>query len=73
MITATHPNGYSGVLYGKSSMIIRDVNGHEVLHTGSRTPQTEAELYEVLEGMPKLFDMLGKHPEMFTEEEEHEI
>ena len=51
-VKVNHPNGYSGILYGVSSMVIFDKDGHEVMHTGFRTPQTEEELYEVLETMP---------------------
>lgn len=57
VIKVEHPNGYLGVLYSKSSMVIFDEDGHEVLHTGSRNIQTETELYEVLEGMPNLKEM----------------
>ncbi len=31
------PNGYTGILYGKSSMAIEDPDGHIVLHSGRRT------------------------------------
>lgn len=56
-VKVSHPNGYSGMLYGESSMVIYDENGHECLHTGSRNVQTETELYELLEGMPNLKEM----------------
>ena len=59
-IKVEHPNGYMGVLYGKSSMSIYDNDGHECLHTGSRTPQTETELYEVLEEMPRMMQIIAK-------------
>lgn len=57
VIKVEHPNGYLGILYGESSMVIYDENGHKCLHTGSRNVQTEAELYELLEGMPNLKEM----------------
>ena len=59
VIKVEHPNGYMGVLYGKSSMSIYDKDGHECLHTGSRTPNTEEELYEVLGNMPKFEQMVA--------------
>lgn len=48
-----HPNGYTGVLYGKSSLSVR-FNGREVLHTGSRNVDTSEVLYELLERMPEI-------------------
>lgn len=47
------PNGYVGVLYGKSSMKIHDPNGRMVLHTGFRTPNTIEELKPVVDGFPE--------------------
>ena len=49
-----HGNGYSGVLYGESSLSIYGLDGKEVLHTGSRNINTEQELYDILGMMPKL-------------------
>ena len=46
IIDYTSPNGYRGVLYGKSSMAVYDKNGVERLHTSSRTPNTLEELKE---------------------------
>lgn len=54
-----HPNGYSGKLYGESSMsIFKD--GKEVMHTGFRSEeiQTEEDLYKHLEDMPKFMNLL---------------
>lgn len=59
VIKAEHPNGYMGILYGESSMSIYDENGHEILHTGSRNIDTEAELYELLEGMPEFVEIMA--------------
>ena len=47
-----HENGYSAVLYGKSSMVVY-YNGEERLHTGSRGINTEEEVMELLEKMPE--------------------
>lgn len=49
--TYTHENGYSAVLYGKSSMSVY-FNGKEKFHTGSRNVDTEDEVMELLEAMP---------------------
>lgn len=55
--TIHHPNGYSAKLYGKSSMSIY-FKGKEVLHTGFRNVNTEDEVMELLEGMPKFVKLL---------------
>ena len=59
-IRVKHPNGYSGVLYGKKSMIIYRPDGTECLHTGFRNKdiKTETDLYEQLEDMPEFEDLL---------------
>ena len=58
VIDVKHENGYSGKLYGKSSMsIFKD--GKEVLHTGTRAINTETELYEQLSEMPQFMEMLN--------------
>lgn len=59
VIKVEHPNGYLEILYGKSSMSIYDEDGHEILHTGSRNVNTEAELYELLERMPKFVEVMA--------------
>lgn len=56
-ITFNHPNGYSSVLYGKSSMSIY-FGGKEVSHTGFRNVNTEAEVMELLEKIPELFAIM---------------
>ena len=66
-IKATHENGYSGVLYGNSSMSIY-YNGREVLHTGFRTIETKEELMEELENMPNFVAMLEKISEEYRNE-----
>lgn len=60
-IVVIHPNGYSGKLYGKSSMSIFDKDGKEVLHTGFRNPDMNSaeKLYEHLESFPAFLEVLG--------------
>jgi hypothetical protein len=55
-IKVEHPNGLSGILYGRSSLAIYDQYGHEILHTGSRNVNTEDELYDILEKTKELLD-----------------
>lgn len=45
-------NGYEGMLYGESSMVIYDPEGNEVFRSGFRTINTEAELKEFVDDMP---------------------
>lgn len=54
----TSKNGYTGVMYGKSSLVILDENGKEVFHTGSRTCNTYEELVEQTDTYPELRTML---------------
>ena len=63
-IMVEHDNGYSGCLYGKSSMSIFKDN-KEVLHTGFRNINTPDELYELLSGMP---EMMNNVKELFEDE-----
>ena len=67
VIKYTSENGYTGMIYGESSMRIIDTYGKEVLHTGFRTISTEAELKEFVDDFPnkrksllKLFENLSK-------------
>lgn len=60
-------NGYSGMIYGESSMRIFDSTNKEVLHTGFRTINTEEELKEFVDDFPnkrkdllKLFEDLSR-------------
>ena len=46
-------NGYSGRLYGESSMSIYDKDGDEVLHTGKRSINTFDELKKCVDGYPE--------------------
>lgn len=59
-----HKNGYSAVLYGKSSLIIY-YDGKEVIHTGFRNVNTKEEVMKFLENQPKFMKML----ENFFEQE----
>lgn len=58
-VTYTHKNGFSAVLYGKSSMSILK-NGKEVLHTGSRAANTEKEVMELLEKQPEFMELMNE-------------
>lgn len=69
VIKVEHPNGYMGVLYGKSSISIYDKDGHQCFHTCFRTPNTEEELYEVLEEMPRTMEIIAKEFEQTKGEE----
>lgn len=54
-----HENGYSATLYGNSSMIIYH-DGKEVMHTGFRNVNTEAEVMKMLEEMSEFWsNILG--------------
>lgn len=51
-------NGYRGVLYGKSSLIIWDPNGNTSMHTGSRNIETYDELVKVVDEWPETLKLL---------------
>lgn len=57
-ISYKHSNGYTGTLYGKSSLIVHDINGREVLHTGSRNINTFEELVNWLDSFPELIKII---------------
>ena len=69
-IRVDHPNGYSGLLYGESSMLIFK-NGEEVMHTGFRNAdlQTADDLYKYLDDIPEFMAMLERAAEqgLFSE------
>lgn len=69
VIRATYGE-YSGVLYGESSMSIYNMEGREVLHTGSRNPniKTKDDLIEHLKKMPEFMEMLNAHWEELQNE-----
>lgn len=54
----TSNNGYTGYLYGKSSMSIVNPEGEEVMHTGSRKINTEEELIETVEHFPEFLKIM---------------
>lgn len=56
-IKYTSKNGYTGVMYGKSSLVILDRNGKEVFHTGSRTCNTYEELIEQVDTFSEFYNM----------------
>jgi len=58
MIEYTSENGYSGKLYGHSSMSIFNADGKEVMHTGSRKPNTFEELKEAVDTYPEFMEAL---------------
>lgn len=62
MIKVEHENGYTGIVYGKSSMSVYKDN-KEVLHTGSliKPFTTEKEVYEYLEKLPSFFKSLDEN------------
>lgn len=51
-------NGYSGVLYGTSSMTVFNPEGKAVLHTGNRNVQTFDELKVLVDTMPEFMEKL---------------
>ena len=51
-------NGFKGVIYGKSSLVIYDKDGVKRFHTGFRNAQTLKELIEIVEGFPKFLEVL---------------
>lgn len=71
-IKYTSDNGYTGVLYGKSSMIIYKPDGTESMHTGSRNINTYEELVRIVDEHPKFIEMLMKHSRELFEKEQTE-
>ncbi len=53
-------NGYSGVLYGDSSVSIFDPQGNEVLHTGFRSIHAMEKLRATVDKADKLLEMFRK-------------
>ena len=54
----TSKNGYTGVMYGNSSLVILDENGKEVFHTGSRTCNNYEELVEQVDTFSEFHNMI---------------
>ena len=69
-IKYTSSNGYTGVLYGKSSLVIYDKDGKLSLHTGFRTANTYEELVEVVEEHPQFLKMIHGIPDDYDDDEE---
>lgn len=57
-ITYKSENGFSGMLYGRSSLVIMDPDGREVLHTGFRMANTLEELKGLVDSMPDFLRLL---------------
>ena len=56
----TSDNGYTGVLYGKSSLAIYDKKGRERMHTGFRNINTFDELKECVDTFPEFEKLLSE-------------
>lgn len=69
IIEYTAENGYTGRLYGESSLVIFNPDGTESMHTGSRNINTYDELKEVVEKHPQFIEMLMKHGRELFEKE----
>lgn len=70
-IEYTSPNGYKGILYGKSSLVIIDPQGHESLHTGSRRINTLDELAQKVDDYPKFIESMHLANMAILKEEEN--
>lgn len=66
-----HPNGYKGILYGNSSMVVLK-DDKELLHTGFTKIKTKEELYKFLESFPEFYEMLIVTTDKYLEGEEDE-
>ena len=60
-IKYTSPNGYTGILYGESSLAVFNPDGTESLHTGRRTIETYEELVKLVDDHPNLLKILLEH------------
>ncbi len=54
----TSKNGYTGVMYGKSSLAILDRNGKEVFHKEFRNCNTYEELIEQVDTFSEFYNMI---------------
>ncbi len=59
-IKYTSNNGYTGVLYGESSLVIFNPDGTESMHTGSRSINTYEELVRIVDEHPRFIEALQK-------------
>ena len=60
-IKYTSPNGYTGILYGESSLAVFKPDGTESLHTGRRKIETYEELVKLVDDHPNLLKILLDH------------
>ena len=60
-IKYTSPNGYTGILYGESSLAVFKPDGTESLHTGRRNIETYEELVKLVDDHPNLLKILLDH------------
>ncbi len=68
-ITYEHQNGFSAVLYGKSSMSIFK-NKKEVLHTGNRIVNTEKDVIDFLDKFPEFMNEMNDSIKSFIGDQE---
>ena len=68
-IQYTSENGYTGILYGKSSLMIFDRKGHLSFHTGFRSINTYKELVKIVEEHPRLVKLIQGIPDDDDEED----
>ena len=69
-IVYTSQNGYTGILYGKSSISIQNESGREVFHSGRRTANTLEELQIQVDEFPEFIKMLMSHDFNYPDKEE---
>lgn len=55
----TSKNGFTGVLSGKRSLSVHGPDGKEVLHARHTAVMDEAELKELVDGIPEFLAMMG--------------
>ena len=60
-IKYTSPNGYTGILYGESSLAVFKPDGTQSLHTGRRNIETYEELVKLVDDHPNLLKILLDH------------
>ena len=70
-IEVIHPNGYKGILYGNSSMVVLK-DGEELMHTGFTKIRTKEELYKFLDNFPEFYEMLVEETDKYLEGEKNE-
>jgi hypothetical protein len=57
-------NGYTGRMYGKSSLSIFDTNGKEIFHTGFRTCNNLKDFHKQVDDFPKFLDVISRMKEV---------